>query len=66
MLRVIAVDRHGDIDVERALNVLQLRRPHVGERGGRGVDGRTGLSPLCEVARLSDLNVAAGSVGEVV
>ena len=66
MLRVVAVLRHRDVDVERALDEVQLRRPQVGVRRRRTVNSHTTIGPLREVVGLGDLDVAAGGVEKIV
>lgn len=66
MRRVVAVLRHRDVDVELAIDVVQLGCPDVRVRRRRLVDNRACRGPLREVGGARDLDVAARSVEEVI
>ena len=66
VLGVVSVLVHGDIDVELAVDVVQLGSPYTAKRSRRRVNDRAGRGPLREVRRTSNLNVVAGGVEEVV
>ena len=60
--RIVAVLCHRDVDVESAIDVVQLWSPHIRVPRWRGVHDGARFGPLSEVARARDLDVATGRV----